>query len=475
MEPVIRENRPLPPRLGLWDTTSLIIGIIIGVGIYKTPALIFSKVAGPWEALGVWLFCGILSLIGALCFAELASTYPRSGGEYVYLTRAYGSWVGFLFAWAQLTIIRTGGGIAAVAYVFADYATTLWDLGPGSTVIYAVAAIAGLTGINILGVDPGRWAQNALTLAKIIGLGGIVLAGFLAPAPPRVSAAPLASLEPSFALAMLLAFYTYDGWNEAAYVAAEVRDQRRTLPQALILGTVLVTLIYVLINAAFLASLGYTAAAHSNAIAADVLTLSLGESSGKAMSVLVMISALGAMHGTIFTGSRIYREMGTDYRAFTLLGRWNARLGTPVWSLVIQAAICIAMVLAVAAWYTNSDDFETLLKCTSVVFWMFFLLTGLSLIVLRRKDRDVERPFRVPGYPVLPLLFCLWCAYMVYGSFIYAPKESLVGVAILLAGLPLYFLPRPARPSATPREEERPIAVYQILKSNSTDERRRAA
>lgn len=473
MEPVTRESRPLPPRLSLWDATSLIIGIIIGVGIYKTPALIFSNVAGPWEALSVWLFCGILSIIGALCFAELASTYPRSGGEYVYLSRAYGSWVGFLFAWAQLTIIRTGGGIAAVAYVFADYATTLWNLGPGSTVIYAVAAIVGLTGINILGVNPGRWAQNALTVAKIIGLGGIVLAGFLAAAPPAI-AAPPTSLEPSFALAMLLAFYTYDGWNEAAYVAAEVRDQRRTLPQALILGTVLVMVIYLLINAAFLTSLGFSAAASSNAIAADVLTLSLGESSGKAMSVLVMVSALGAMHGTIFTGSRIYREMGTDYRAFTLLGRWNQRLGTPVWSLMIQAAICIGMVLAVAAWYTNTDDFEAILKCTSVVFWMFFLLTGLSLIVLRRKDRDVERPFRVPGYPVLPLVFCLWCAYMVYGSFIFAPKESLVGVAILLAGLPLYFLPRPARTSDAPREK-RLVAVNQALSTNPADELRRRA
>ncbi len=457
-----KASQPFSARLSLWDTTSLIVGVIVGAGIYQTPSLIFQNTAGPWEAMGVWILGGVLSLMGALCFAELAAAYPRSGGDYVYLTRAYGSWVGFFFAWGQLAVIRTGGGIAAVAYVFAEYANTFTNSGPAGIIGYGVAAIAVLSLINILGVNPGKRTQNLLTVAKVLGLAAIIVVGFAwtgtpAPQPPAPKAAVGAG---SFALALLFVFYTYDGWNEAVYVAGEVHNWRRNMPLALILGTLAVTVLYVLINLAYLAGLGFAGAAASNAIAADVLSRPLGELGARAISVLVMISVLGAIHGTIFAGSRIYSAMGADHRVFAPLGRWHPQLGTPVCSLVTQAVISIAMVIVVGLvgiLRGRQDGFDVLLKYTSGVFWLFFLLTGLSLLVLRWRDRATERPFRVPGYPVVPLLFCGWCGYMLYGTIRYAPMQSLAGLGILLAGLPLYLFSRRPRlahpPLSGPHEQ----------------------
>jgi len=250
----------LQARLSLWDTVSIIVGIIVGVGIFSAPTAVFHNVAGPWAVLGVWALGGLLSLIGALCFAELASTYPRTGGEYLYLTRAYGAPVGFFFAWAQLTVIRTGGSIAAVAYFFGDSATRLWHLGPVASSLLAAAAILLLSCINVLGTAPGKRTQNILTVAKVLGLGGIVLAGFLCAGPHDPVQPVAASSEASFALAMIFVLYTYAGWNEAVYVCREVQDGRRNVPLALIVGTLAVTLIYLLVNAAYLAGLGFTAA-----------------------------------------------------------------------------------------------------------------------------------------------------------------------------------------------------------------------
>lgn len=435
-----RARQTLTSRLGLKDTLSIIVGIIVGVGIYKAPGDVFGNVSGPWQVLGVWFLGGVLSLMGALCLAELASTYPRSGGDYVYLTRAYGSWVGFLFAWAQLALIRPIGGIAAPAYVFAEAAAGLFNLGRPGAIASALLAILVLTLINILGARPGKRTQNWLTAIKVLSLLGIVLAGFFwgQPRPHGASAVQ----GGSFVLAMVYVLYAYEGWNEAAYVSCEVRNPRRNLPLALVLGTTLVTVIYVLVNAAYLVGLGFEQARATQAGAGDLLALALGDLGGRTMNVLIMISVLGAINGMIMTGSRIFSELGADHRLFAPLGCWNPRLGTPVWSLSVQAALSSGMVLAVGILGRHEDGFEALLKCTASVFWLFFLLTGLALFVLRFRDPDSERPFRVPGYPLVPLLFCSWSAFMFAGSLYAAQVEAVIGGAILLAGVPLYFVSR---------------------------------
>jgi amino acid transporter len=470
MEPPRNGPQPIQAHLSLWDAVSIIIGIVIGAGIYETPPQVFQKVSGPWMALGVWALAGLLCLIGALCYAELASSYPRLGGDYVYLTRAYGAPVGFLYGWAQLTVVQTGS-IGMMAYIFADYAVKFWAFGAfefgdfkvGPLVVYAVSAVVVLSTLNLLGVVFGKGTQNVLTGAKVLGLGGILVAGFFgAPSPAPHATPPAVSSDSLAALAATLVpvFLTYGGWNDAAFVAAELRNRRRNIPLALILGTAGITLIYLAVNAAYLLGLGFEGAQKSEAIAADVLKLPLGESGYKAMCLLVMISALGAVNGLIFTSSRIYAKLGSEHSIFAWLGRWHPRLKTPVWSLVIQAAISLGLIIgvgtaagrqlidAVLAWADKTDawrgpgGFQPLLQCSAPIFWLFFLLSGLSLFILRFKDRGTARPFSVPLFPVLPLIFCATCAYMLYGGIQYAGKLGLVGGALVLVGLPLYGLSR---------------------------------
>ncbi|MBL8793068.1 MAG: amino acid permease, partial [Planctomycetia bacterium] len=383
----------LQPRLSLWDTVSIIVGIIVGVGIFSTPGRVFASVSGPWQALAVWTLGGLLSLIGALCFAELASTYPRTGGEYLYLTRAYGSPVGFLFAWAQLTVIRTGGSIAAVAYIFGDYATRLWHMPPEASGLFAALAIVVLTGINILGTTCGKNTQNALTVAKVLGLGGIVLAGFLCagsrPAPAVQTVVP----EPSFALAMIFVLYAYAGWNDAVYVSREVLDGQRTVPLALIVGTLAVTAIYLLVNGAYLVGLGFAAARGAGEyLPAETVALALGDRGEQAILVLVLVSALGSINGTIFTAARLYAAFGAEHRLFAPLGRWHPHLGAPVFALLMQMALGIALVAGVGLYWGGTAGFDSLVTATAPVVWIFFLLTGFSVFVLRWRDAQLVRP-----------------------------------------------------------------------------------
>ncbi|TMQ33272.1 MAG: amino acid permease [Planctomycetota bacterium] len=326
------------PQLSLWDAVSIIIGIVIGAGIYETTPLIFQQVSGPGLALGVWALGGLLSLIGALCYAELATAYPQSGGDYVYLTRAFGPWMGFLFGWAQLVVIRTGN-IGLMAYVFADYAVRLWDFGQDAALIYAVLSVSILSFLNILGIVFGKGTQNLLTLAKVLGLGGILIAGFLAPQTSGQATTAAGSQSGSIGLAMVFVLYTYGGWNDAALVAAEQRNRRRNITLALVIGTSAITLIYLLVNLAYLRGLGFEGVKASRAVAADVLERYFGSNGSRIMCLLVMISALGAMNGMILTGSRVYSAMGADYGLFAWLGKWHPRLGSPLWSILTQFAL----------------------------------------------------------------------------------------------------------------------------------------
>jgi amino acid transporter len=461
MDVTFKESPPSRAQLSLWDAVSIIVGIVIGAGIYETPPLVFRSVTDPWMGLAVWAVAGLLCLCGALCYAELATTYPRLGGDYIYLTRTYGPEVGFLYGWGQLAVIQTGS-IGMMAYIFADYTTTLFHLDKSQGVYFALLAVAVLSTLNLLGVVLGKQTQNVLTAAKVLGLGGILVAGFFWGRAPLASQAPATADDSSFVGALVLVFLTYGGWSDAAFVAAEVRDRRRNIPRALILGTAGITLIYLLVNGAYLAGLGFEEARKSSAIAADVLRLPLGDWGSNAMCLLVMISALGAVNGLIYTSSRVYATLGSEHSIFALLGRWHPQLGSPVWSLLTQAAIALTMIAVVGSepgqqlldylfkqiglgegtsWQGRSG-FETLLKCTAPVFWFFFLWTALSVFLLRVKDRGLARPFAVPFFPLVPLIFCATCAYMLYGGIQYSRKFGLVGVAALLAGIPLYLLSR---------------------------------
>jgi len=453
------KSSPVRSHLGLADSVSVIIGIVIGAGIYETAPFIFSNVASPGEAMAVWTIGGVLSVVGALCYAELATTYPRQGGDYYFLRRAFGPWAGFLFSWSQLTVIMAGS-IGLMAFVFADYAVRLFGAHARAAPLLAVAAVAVLSAANLIGLKSGQRTQNVLTGLKAIGLTAIVLAGFLRPqSTPDVAPLVDAGSGAGLGLALILVLYTYGGWNDAAFIVAEMKDKRRNIPRALLLGTAGVAVIYLLVNAAYLNGLGFSGARQSSAIAADVLQGALGPAGAQTMAVLVMVSALGALNGLILTGARIYAAAGADFALFAPLARWHARWGTPVGAIVAQLVITVGLIFLVGheagrkllnaglagvgfdivSW-DGHGGFDTLLKCTAPVFWVFFLLTGLSLFVLRVKDRGLERPFSVPLFPVLPLIFCGTCAGMLYAAIDYAGALAWIGLAPTLAGLALFLL-----------------------------------
>lgn len=444
MDPNRTNAPPVEARLGLGDAVSIIVGIIIGVGIFETPAEVFRDAPNGWGALATWVVGGLLALVGAFCFAELATAYPRSGGEYVYLTRAYGPLVGYLFAWAQLTVIRPGS-IGALAYIFAFYAGKLLQIdSPHAIFLLAVSSVLALTLVNSLGVVLGSTTQNLLTVFKVAGIIVLIIVGLGWGSDDATEPAAGAGGLGWFAQAMILVLWTYAGWHEAAYIVAEVKNSRRNIPRALILGTLAVIAIYLLVNVAYLAGLGL-AGARSPTLAADLASHVWPRSGARAMSLLITISALGGLNGMIFTTARIYSEFGSDHRLFTPLSYWSRRMGTPLLALVVQGAINIALLAGMWAWGGNRQSFNTLVNYTAAVFWVFFTMTGLALFVLRRKDPDRPRPFRVPLYPVLPLIFCAGCAFMIFGAISYKPEESVLGLSVLLAGLPFYYWPQRKR------------------------------
>lgn len=444
------QDRP-KRQLTLFDSTCLIVGIIIGAGIYQVAPMVAGGTGIWWGFLLIWMVGGLLSLCGAFGYAELASAYPKEGGDYVYLNRAYGPWAGFLFGWIQLIVVRPGD-IVGMAFIFATYARELYDpLGgamipyhvlpwetfqkadvAASQLLYACFAVVALTTIHIIGVREGKWTQNALTVAKAIGLLGVVAVALFAPGTrPVVTAAGELSQE-GLSLALILVLFSFGGWNEMAYVAAEVKDSRRNIVRALVLGTSAVTVLYLLVNGAFLYALGYQGVMESSAVATDTVSTVFPRVGANLISALICVSAFGATSGLIFTGARISYALGTDHRLFRYMGAWNSRTETPAFALIVQGILALFLVFALGS-------FVDAVLYTAAAVYLFYFATNLAVIVLRFKEPDVERPYRVTGYPVTTLLFMAVCAFLVYSAVIYKPRIALVGVVVLLLGVPIYW------------------------------------
>lgn len=434
-----RESAGPKQCLSLFDAVAVVVGIVIGAGIFRTPSLVAAQTGSVGWFLGVWLLGGLISLVGALCYAELAASYPHPGGDYHYLTRAFGGGTGFLFAWARISVIQTGS-IAVQAFLVGDYLTAIAPLGEYSPAVYAAMTIVGLTMLNIAGLRLGKMAQNVLSAGVVLGLVVIMLAGWAASRETTEAAAPIASpSSPAIGLAMIFVLLTYGGWNEAAYLSAEVRGGQRSMLHVLLWGIGLITIIYVLTNAALLAGLGLHAMSTSKAVAADLLAKTLGATGAQVISAIVVLAALSTINATMITGARTTYALGRDVAAFNRLGQWNGKSNTPAPALVAQGAIALALVLLGTI---TRDGFATMVEYTAPVFWGFFLLVGIALIVLRRREPQHARPFRVPLYPFTPLLFCAVCLYMLRASLAYTGVGAWVGVAVLVAGVPLMLLAR---------------------------------
>ena len=435
--------------LGLSDATAIIVGLIVGAGIFGTPAIVAGAAGSEAMAILAWVIGGLISIIGAMCYAELATAYPSAGGEYHFLGRAFGRSLAFLYGWARLTVI-VAGSIAIFAFLFGEYLSRVISLGEHSAAIWAGLIVIVLSVVNYIGIREGKAAQDVFTLLEVAGLVLIVVAGlFLAPAlstvePTAATAAAPAASTPWYVgagpgLAMIFVLFTYGGWNDAAYISAEVKDPKRNMSRALILSISIVTVLYVLVNLAYFRGLGFDAVVRSDAVAADLLKRVWGEFGEKLISIMIAIAALTSVNGSIIVGARSNYALGRDWPILGWLGHWDARHGSPRNATLAQGAIALALVLLGAIQKTG---FKGLVEFTAPVFWAFFLLTGISLFVLRWRDSATERPFRVPGYPLLPLVFVAACAYLLYSSIDYHGRNAVVGVAVLAVGALVLLLAR---------------------------------
>ena len=426
------------PQLSLFDSTCIIVGIVIGAGIYETTPLIARSVPDAGWLIACWIAGGIITLIGAACYAELVTTYPYEGGDYIYLTRAYGRRTGFLYTWTAFWLVNPSN-IGAVAYIFARYANQIWPLsGHTGFMIYAVAAVVILTLVNICGVASGKWTQNIVTSAKVLGLLVIISIGlFLASDHPGIAPAGSAGTLTAPGLAMIMVLFTYGGWSNISFVAAEVRNPRRNILRALVLGTVLITAIYILVNLAFIHTLGFSGVAKASSVASDLMQIYSGKIGALLISALICITCLGNLNGMILTNARIYYALGQDHHSYRWLGVWNAHLDAPVTALILQAGIALALIIGLG----HADNvFQRLVIFSAPLYWFFFTLVTLSLFILRRKDPHAVRHYHVPYYPVTPLLFTLVTGFMLYASLSYAWQHWHTMIYFIVAVLGTGFL-----------------------------------
>lgn len=415
------------PLLRSRDAIAIIVGIVVGAGIFKTPSMVAGVTGDVGWVVVAWVFGALLSLAGALCYAELATTYPHAGGDYHFLTRAFGRNPSFLYAWARATVINTGS-IALLAFVFGDYMSKVVPL---PAAMWAAAIVVILTLVNVIGLRASSRTQTILTILEVAGLVAVAVAGFLAPPLAEASPAAFSSSPPLglFGLAMVFVLLTYGGWNEAAYISAELRGGRRAIVPVLVISIAILGLLYVLVNLALLNGLGLKALADSKAAGADVMARTFGNGGAQLLSVFVAIAALTSINATMIVGARTNYAVARDWPALRFMGGWHEERGTPVTALIVQGVIALALVAFGAL---QHDGFESMVEFTAPVFWTFLFLVGVALFRLRSIDATAERPFRVPLYPVTPILFCAACAWLAWSSISYAASRNAVHISLIV-------------------------------------------
>ena len=448
--PAATAESGLPRRtFGLREAITLIVGIVIGAGIFKTPAVVASMTGDTTSMFLAWIAGGVVSLIGALCYAELATAYPNAGGDYYFLHRAYGRSVSFLFGWARLSVITTGS-IALLSFVFGDYMNQIISLdwfGSGSgTTIYAIGVILILSWVNLKNVRSGMATQSFFTVLQVICLLAIVGTSIylFATGPSADTTAPVvnalpepASFGSSFGLAMVFVLLTFGGWNEAAYISAEMKGSHRNMVKALTFSILIITTLYILMTWAYWQGLGFHGMMRSRAIAADLMQIVFGPAARTIISLMIAISVLTSINATIIVGARTSYAMGRDWPLLHKLGVWDTCRDTPANALWVQSIASLLLVV-LGGWI--GSGFKSMVEFTAPVFWICFLLAGISLFVLRFREPQTPRPFKVPLYPLVPLIFCVTCLSYVYDQSLGGVNAAWIGVAVLLIGVILLLL-----------------------------------
>jgi APA family basic amino acid/polyamine antiporter len=423
------------------DATAMVVGIIIGASIFVQPSEITRLVPSAGGIALVWALSGILTLIGALVCAELSSAIPKTGGVYVFLRDIFGPVVGFLWGWAMFWSMHTGI-IAAIAVVFARYVAFFVPLGAAGTRLVAVAAVLALSAFNCFGIKQGSRLQTIVTGAKLAAILVLIAAG-LTLAPEATAAGPPASVDVGardVMLAMVAGLFAFGGWHMVTYTAEETVDPERTIPRSLILGTMIVTVCYVALNAIYLRVLSLDGVINSTRIASDAAQVLVGPVGATLVTILVIVSTFGALNGIILAGPRVYFSMANDGLLFNWAAALHPRFGTPARAILLQAAWASALVM--------TDTYRGLFTRVIYTEWIFFGLLAIGLLVLRRRP-GYAPPFRMTWAPLLATAFALSCAVIVVNQVLADPLDSAIGLGAVAAGLPVYYLWPARKPTRT--------------------------
>ena len=438
----------LKRQLGLLDSTMINVGTIIASAIFIVPSAIALQLHASLPTILVWIVGGLVSLLGALSVAELGAAMPQAGGQYVYLTEAYGPVWGYLYGWTSGVVINPAS-IAAIAVGFATYFGFFVPLADAGIKAVAVVSIVALTALNCLGVRLGAITQNVLTLIKMGLLAVLIVAGFVLPGgsvanlSPLWPPAPVGSLIAPFGVAMVAALWAYDGWIEITYVGSEVKDPERTLPRSIVLSTLIGMVLYCLVTASFAYVLSPARMAASSLVASDAAQVTMGRAGAALVAVAIMTATLGSNNGIVLTAARVPYAMARD----GVLPRWLAgvhpRFLTPVPSLVVQGMISIAL-----TWISTEpswkDTYSRLFTYVVLSEFVFYAMSCGAVLRLRHKDAALVRPYKTWGYPVTPIVFILFSLWLVINTAREQPRDAAAGAALILAGLPIYFLRRGA-------------------------------
>lgn len=427
-----RTAEELPRLLGLLDSTVVVIGTMIGVGVFLVPASIARQVPSPPLILALWLIGGLISLCGALAYAELGAMMPNSGGPYVYLREAYGPLVAFLCGWTYFLVVNSGA-IATVSVGFSIYLSYLLPTVPGVTRWAPILLILTLTYVNYRGVRAGARTQLIFTVLKLSGLALVISCAFITPNPrPFDWSIPSSGISAmTIGAALMGCFVAYDGWHNVAFIAGEVRNPQRILPRALAIGVIAVMGVYLAANIAYLRVLPLDVIAATERVAAHAAAQVLGPLGATLVTLTIVLSSAGAGNGALMTSARVYYAQARDGLFFRSMAEVHARYRTPAVAILIQG-IWTALL-------TITGSYETLFTYTLYASWLVHAMAVLALLVLRKKRPHAERPYRMWGYPLAPLLFVAFALWFVINTFVTRPGSSLVGTLIVASGVPAYF------------------------------------
>lgn len=422
----------LPRRLGLTDSLSIVVGVVIGAGIFLVPNLVARELKSVPAILSVWIFGGIISLFGALACAELGTALPSTGGQYVFLRVAYGPMTGFLCGWSMFVVARSAQ-VAWLAVTMMLYVSYFHPLSPVIAKLLGIAVIAMFTAINYRGVTIGAAVQNVFTFAKIAGLAIIIGAAFLW----HGTKAPSAPILPAFSIggfgtALIACLLAFDGWVQVSFVAGEIRNPRRNILLALSLGTLACIALYLLANLAYLRVLPVTEIAASDHVGALVAERVLGSLGGQFVSVIVLLSIIAALNGCFMTSPRVYFAQARDGLFFRRFADVHPRYQTPTFAIVAQGLWALLLLL--------TGSYESLLDYAMIAMWFFYGLTVAGVIILRRTHPELERPYRMWGYPVTPVLFIVITVWFLVNMLVTRPIPSLAGLLLTASGVPVYWL-----------------------------------